>query len=190
MEKIRFDNRFMNWDGRTNCLVSVDGSDFRACLSNWRGFYSHKFKSGGLRYEIAVCIQTGWIVWINGPYPAGQWPDITIFRHRLKTQLLENEVVEADRGYRGDGSTVCPDDCNTFDEWKIKFNVRARHETVNKRMKDFKVLESRFRHKVSRYDMHRHELCFTAVAIITQLHISSFEPLFPIKDYDFSYVSI
>lgn len=185
--KINLNNRFVNWDGHSNCLMSVDGSDFRACLSFWPGYYSHKFNSSGLRYEVALCIQTGWIVWINGPYPAGKWPDITIYRHRLKNHLLENEVVEADKGYRGDSTTVCPDDCLTFGEWQLKFHVRARHETVNKRMKDFKVLSDRFRHKVNRHDLSRHELCFTAVAIITQIHISTFEPLFSIHEYDFFY---
>ena len=39
---IRFQNRFHGWDGQTNALISVDGSDFRACVSFWPGWYSHK----------------------------------------------------------------------------------------------------------------------------------------------------
>ena len=65
-------------------------------------FYSHKFKGPGLRYEVALSIQTGDIVWINGPFPAGAWPDINIFRHGLKWMLKEaGERCEADKGYRG-----------------------------------------------------------------------------------------
>lgn len=39
---IRFGNRFHGWDGRTNALISVDGSDFRISVSFSRIWYSHK----------------------------------------------------------------------------------------------------------------------------------------------------
>ncbi len=177
----------MGWDGRSNCLLSVDGSDFRASLSFWRGWYSHKFKSGGLRYEVALCIQTGWIVWINGPYPAGKWPDLSIYRHRLKKKINKNEFVEADGGYRGDETIATPYDCDNLAQEQIKFDVRARQETVNARMKEYKVLQTRFRHKINKHNMERHYLCFNAVAVLVQLEIQSFNPLYQITDYDFKY---
>ena len=46
-----------------------------------------------------MCIIIGDIVWINGPYNAGQWPDIKIFQYSLLSHLGENERVEADDGY-------------------------------------------------------------------------------------------
>lgn len=67
-----------------------------------KAFRSHKFKHAGLRYEIAVCILTGDIVWVIGPFPCGAWPDISIFRFALKYLLDENERVEADDGYIGE----------------------------------------------------------------------------------------
>ena len=82
-------------------MTSVDGADSRTVESG-RKFYSHKYKKSAFRYEVALCIKTGWIVWINGPYEAGSWPDINIFRDSLKSHLEENERVEADDGYRGD----------------------------------------------------------------------------------------
>ena len=93
----------INSRGKT-CLVSVDGTDCpindpKPFNSKW---YSHKFKRAGVRYEVAVCIQTGDIVWVNGPYPCGRWPDISIFRDKLKWKLAAGEKVEADRGYRGE----------------------------------------------------------------------------------------
>lgn len=40
--------------------------------------YSHKLNSPGLKYELAISIQTCDIVWVNGPFRAGQG-DNTIF---------------------------------------------------------------------------------------------------------------
>ncbi len=49
-------------------------------------------------YEIGVDILFGNIVWINGPYAAGKYPDIEIFRSDLAHFLDEFERVEADGG--------------------------------------------------------------------------------------------
>ena len=82
----------------------VDGADFR--IPNLTLFskqwYSHKFNGPGLRYEVGLCIISGDIVWIHGPFPAGAWPDISIFRHAMKHHLEEGERVEADKGYVGE----------------------------------------------------------------------------------------
>ena len=48
-------------------------------------WFGHKFRSAGLRYEIAVSVERGRLVWVNGPYPCGKFPDVCIFRHRMKT---------------------------------------------------------------------------------------------------------
>ena len=62
----------------------VDGTDFWICeLKPFaKAFYSHKFAKAGLRYEVGVFIQTGLIAWINGPFAAGKYNDITIFDQR------------------------------------------------------------------------------------------------------------
>ena len=65
-----------------------------------RKWYSHKFGKAGLRYEVGVSIQTGYIVWLNGPFKCGPWPDIKIARSNLIYQLDMNEMVVADHGYR------------------------------------------------------------------------------------------
>ena len=69
---------------------------------NGRTFYSFKFKKSGLRYEICLCIKTGEIVWINGPYECGMWNDLQIFRNSLMSHLEPGERVEADDGYIGE----------------------------------------------------------------------------------------
>ena len=69
-------------------------------------WYSHKFKGAGLCYEVGICIQTGDIVWFNGPFPCGEWPDLKIFRSKLKGKLPPGELVEADQGYHGKPTKV------------------------------------------------------------------------------------
>jgi hypothetical protein len=49
----------------------------------------------------------------------------------------------------------------------------ARHETMNKRFKKFRVLSGTFRH-----DLEFHQICFYAVAAITQMKIQHDEPLY------------
>ena len=80
-----------------DCLVSVDGTDFRIRHAG-RKFYSFKYNASGLRYEIAVCILSGECVWINGPFEPGIYNDITIFRNAIMHELEEGERVEADDG--------------------------------------------------------------------------------------------
>ena len=89
-------NRFKGDTGNT-CLISVDGTDFQIYQWEpfWKGWFSHKFKGPGVRYEVGVCILTGDIVWLHGPFPCGLWPDLKIFRKSLKQQLLEGEKVVA-----------------------------------------------------------------------------------------------
>jgi len=102
--KIKWSNRFlcgpMGPKNRT-CKVSVDGTDFMICeLSPFNPqWFRHKHNGPGIRYKIAICLQTGWIVWINGNQSAGKWSDLKIFRHRLKQMLLPGEMVEADGTY-------------------------------------------------------------------------------------------
>ena len=85
-------------------MVTVDGTDFSIYEPKpWnKKWFSVKHNGAGLRYEVAICIQTGWIVWTNGPFPCGACHDITIFRSGLKPLLLLWEQVEADDGYVGD----------------------------------------------------------------------------------------
>ena len=120
------------------CLVSVDGTDFQIYQWKpfWRGWFSHKFKGPGVRYEVGLCIMTGHIVWIHGPFPCGKWPDLKIFRNAMKQQLSPGEKVQADLGYRGEPDyIVLPTGVNDIGQ-----RVRARHETVNKRFKQWGIL--------------------------------------------------
>lgn len=168
------------------CLVSVDGTDFRIYQWKpfWKGWFSHKFRGPGLRYEVGVCIRTGWIVWIHGPYPCGNWPDLKIFRKALIRMLSLGEKVHADLGYIGEPSFVVtpievdPNNLAEVAAYGLFQNLRGRHETVNRRFKQFEILKRVFRH-----DVQLHQPVFGACAVITQLAIEGGEPLYPIR-YD------
>lgn len=154
-------------------FTSIDGVDFSICEphpfnSQW---YSHKFKGPGLRYEIAVCINEPNIVWFNGPFPCGAYPDLLIFRSNLKNRLYLFEKCVSDNGY-SDQKCVRAVHCSE-DQQKVHKNLRARHETVNRRLKAFSCLRNRFRHALE-----KHYLVFGAVVKFVQIDIMWESPLF------------
>ena len=185
--QIRLENRFDN-DILNDGLMSVDGTDFR--IQQFRPFskvwHSHKWKGPGLRYEIGVCIRTGSIVWIHGPFPCGQWPDIKIFRHALADYLEEGERVETDRGYRGQ-TRHCkiPNGAEKREIRQMRKRVGQRHETVNKRFKQFKCLKETWRH-----DLDFHSAATRACVIITQLAFENGEPVFDVEYDDLLYEDV
>lgn len=178
---ILWQNRFIGDIGNA-CLVSIDGTDFQIYQWQpfWTGWYSHKFKGPGVRYEVGVCILTGDIVWIHGPYPCGRWPDLKIFRSALKGLLAAaggGEKVAADKGCRGESQCIVTPTGDSSDD--VGKNARGRHETVNKRFKQWNIL-----HRVFRHDVAKHQAVFSAVASITQIAINNGEPLYGLSYND------
>ena len=55
-----------------------------------------------MAYELVSNIMTGDIVAFNGPFPAGEWPDLKIFRNKTRQRLTPGEKVLGDLGYQGD----------------------------------------------------------------------------------------
>lgn len=97
-----------------------------------------------------------------------------IFRKGLKQKLLlAGEKTQADGGYPGEKATVnMPNESDTNQLRKLKKQVRARHEHVNRRFKQFECLQQRFRHP-----LYKHKSCFLAVVVITQIAMENNEPL-------------
>jgi hypothetical protein len=90
--QISFDDRLIQND-RNRCKIILDGTDFpirepSPFSSQW---FSHKLNGPGLRYEIGVSIQKGWIVWAYGPFPAGSYPDLKIAQSRIVQFLGQRE---------------------------------------------------------------------------------------------------
>ena len=114
----------------------------------------------------------------NGPFSAGYWLDISIFRDRTMGILDYDERVEADNGYQGEPTHIdLPSDClglgGIHERWekrRRKESVRARHETVNRLFKEFNYLN-----QVYRYELDRHSSIFRAVVVLTQIGIDHVE---------------
>ena len=103
-----------------------------------------------------------------------------VFRNALIYQLGPGERVEADSGYHGEPTKIkTPDDYDTLEEKRAKDLARARHETVNRRFKQFKCLKEVFRHGLT-----KHGDVFRAVAVITQLTIEAGSRLFSVEYQD------
>ena len=161
----------------------VDGTDFWICeLKPFaKAFYSHKFVKAGLCYEVGLCIQTGLIVWINGPFAVGKYNNITIFRSKMIYELLDWEMVEADQCYVGQPNKICMKyelgvSENQF-EAKARARARARGEMINGRFKNFCRLMDRYRHKIS-----MHSYVFYAVVVLMQISLTTVSPTFKV-DY-------
>jgi hypothetical protein len=169
--------------------MSVDGTDFRIQQQTpWStAWFSYKHRGPGLRYEVCVCILSGDIVWWHGPFPCGRFHDIQIFRRGLLGEMDDArirtgriEMVEADKGYRGERLyCVVPDDNADAAQRRMKYRVAQRHETVNKRLKQWGCLKRVFRHNIL-----KHQSVFGAVAVITQLSLQNGEPLFSVEYND------
>ena len=61
----------------------------------------------------------------------------------------------------------------------MKKKARARHETVNRRIKQFNILSNRYRS-----DLGMHGVVFTAICVITQIAIQTDSPLFQVDYFD------
>jgi hypothetical protein len=154
----------------------VDGTDCKIGEpTDWdKTWFSHKFKGPAVKYEVAVCIEKGHIVWTNGPF-RGSVNDLKIFKSDLANRVPPGKIVIADKGYRSIAFASTPNDLDSPDVMDYKKRVRARQESVNKRLKDFKVLKETFRHP-----RHKHKAVFEACAVIVQNNIEVDSPLFTI----------
>ena len=155
----------------------MGGTDCAICEtfpfdSKW---FSHKFRGPGLRYEVGVSIHEGNISWVHGPFSCGSHPDVNIFRLGLKQKLPETEQVCTDDGYQDERCITKGDVSSCPLESRTHALLRARHENVHRRLKQFFVLSHRFRHDIS-----MHEDCFYAVAQLTYVMIATGEKLFTV----------
>lgn len=163
--------------GPTSVYVSVDGTDFpinepQPFSPSW---YSHKFHGPGVRYEIGLSVASGRIIWVNGSFKCGAFPDNKSFCIDMKNCPRSDESVIADCGYT-DARCITKRSKSIPGHHKIHKLIRAMHETVNHRLKTFNVIRDIFRH-----DLSKHQHCFHAVAQLTSIMIDTTNPLFKIK---------
>ena len=159
----------------------MDGTDIpieEPCHPINPKWYVHKLNRAAVRYKLAIGIHTGWIVWINGLFPAGQYSDVTIVRQSLIHFLNKNKKYIADGAYRdGDQWSLTPIGTHTYRDRQMTL-IWSRHKTINARLKEWYILLDRFWHPLS-----KHSLVFWLVANIVQLGLETDRPAFQIH-YD------
>ena len=97
-----------------------------------------------------------------------------IFRHRLIHRIPPGERVEADKGYRGAPDKVrTPGVVVSLADQRAKKRAAQRHETVNRRFKQWGCLKQDYRHNIN-----RHGVYFGCVAVCTHTMLENGEPLF------------
>ncbi len=118
-----------------------------------------------MRYEVGVCINTGWIVWMNGPYPCGDWPDLSIAKAFLHHVLSPGEMYVANGTYRA-AQALQPSQGLTQVEDDYMAVCRACHETVSRKFKMFQSIQNTFKREVTKHGLFTH-----AIANVIQLGI-------------------
>lgn len=110
-------------------------------------------------------------MWEHGGYACGEFSDLKLAREAYVHSVDRFEKTLADKGYRDANFFILKNVQNK----KIHGKIMARHETINRRMKQFQALKQVFRH-----DLQKHPMVFSAVANLTQLMLENGEPLFRI----------
>jgi len=180
--QLQWENRFLGANG-SRCLIAVDGTDFIVQEPHpfEPGWCSHKFHHAGVRHEVGISIQSGDIVWLNGPFPCGAFADQVIaLQEGLEDAMEPGERHLADGVHQWLPHSETPNGLNNCDQ-HVKKVARARHETVNGRFKNCGALRQLHRH-----DRCKHGLVMSAIVNITQIELEEESPLFPIH-YDDSY---
>jgi hypothetical protein len=141
---------------------------------------SYKNKKPGVVYELAIAVYDSSLVWINGPFPAGT-SDLNVFRAPggLKEQIPQGKRLIADQGYLAE-KQLCSlrNPLDTLAVKQLKARAKARHETFNKRLKEWNVLSQRFRS--TRDSLSKHKTVFEACCVLTQYDIEDNHPLFDV----------
>jgi hypothetical protein len=175
--------------------VTADGVDFPLWEIQHPEFpydtksMSHKFRSCGAKYIIALSVQRSKCVLIAGPYKGGK-PDLDIFKDSGLMKKLQDsgKVCIADRGYRSKIASerevfAYPDfmDCSAEMDageqglYNFKSRARCRQETYNRRLKHFMCLSSTFKNGFA-----KHGIALRAVAVMVQYQMDNGSPLYAV----------
>jgi DDE superfamily endonuclease len=174
-------------------IITVDGTDCAIWepkhnnLPKDKRFFSHKKNRAAVKYLVALAIFSPHVVFIDGPFPAGQFNDIAAFRSRLKDKINKGKKVIADGGFPPNRQSTTELDMlvlprqgySSKDFANFKSRARARQEQFNSRLKFYDCLGGLFRHGV---DKHKH--AFEAVCVTLQYAMDLGEPIFDVIHHD------
>jgi len=157
-------------------LCSVDGVHFRIFEPRFMpstGWYSCKYNKAGLTYEIACSVYHDKIVWVNGPFPAGQ-NDLRVFRKPdgLLSKIPEGKMCIMDEGYVGEACAGTKNEFDTAEVKELKCRAKARQESVNQKLKSFGILNQTFR-TTGELRLERHQAALEACLVIIQYELDN-----------------
>ena len=166
-------------------LMTVDGTHFMVNepkhpeFSQDKDYFSHKKHRSGWCYELGLCLYKNNLIWMKGPYKAGQNDKNNFTRPGGLKEKLAQLGLKAigDKFYNG-----YPNEVSTFNRYdsaevkKFKSRALLRQEKFNGYLKQFDILDHRFRH----HGPEKFATCFEAVAVITQYRIELECPLEPL----------
>lgn len=100
--KTLWENRLLN-DNGSRCKITLDGADFsiQESIPVQSGWHTEKFRGPGLRCKVGIGVQSGCVMWINGPFPCGEWPDLKIAMSDLVNVFEGDGCAVAGSGHRG-----------------------------------------------------------------------------------------
>jgi hypothetical protein len=189
-KQIDWNDWFENFKEGNRAAFTVDCTDFKVqeTYPFEKELWSFKYNGPGLRYEVGVCIDTGLIVWLNGPYLPRSMNDLSIFRHRMMWALADGEWIVADQGYRDGYQFVIPKQSGP--QWlrELTSLATSRHETINSRMKVWAILSTSYRHGQGLQErLSRHERTVNAIANVVNIWLMDC-PSFTVEYDDSGYV--
>jgi DDE superfamily endonuclease len=173
-----FDGNHPVGDDEAILFATIDGTHckiFEPRKDPGSKWYSHKFNGPGLTYELVIHVHTQKLLWVNGPYEAGM-SDLQVARQPdgILAKIPDGRKIIADKAYRGESNKFAtPNEHDTINTAKFKGRARARHETYNKRIKDYQIIRQQFRNNLI-----KHKTAFEAVCILVQYDIEHGNPLF------------
>lgn len=169
--------KMLSWEDADDGMIffmSVDGTHCR--VEEPRPFStiwsSHKYGGkAAVNYEIGLLISRAKLIWIYGPTAPGAMNDLDVARQELIPALRSyRDYNSLERMIIGDGIYIADDVSdvistkNDYDPREIaefKDRVSSRHECFNGFLKQWNVLDQRFRH-----ELEFHRPCFEAVAAV------------------------
>ena len=169
-------------------LLSVDGThcpiqEPRPFSTKWSSFKLGK--KAGVNYEIGLKIDESKLLWVNGPFPAGELNDLSTFQQKgLKDSIPIGKRCIGDGIYTPEYELISTkNDLDPREVAEFKERVLARHESFNSRLKNFQCLVSKFRHSIETNsdDIAKavnHKAVFEAVCVLVMYEIGNGHPLF------------
>ena len=164
-----------NW-GDDVLIITIDGTHFRVCeprhpeMRQDPKVYSFKHKTAGFNVQVAMSIRESRIVHIFVSR-GGQNDPGNLLASGLLDLIPNGKRAIVDGGYANCEKLSGYNQFESDFTKDFKKRAKARQETVNKRLKDWNVLDHRFRHGVPKF-----ESCFTSVAVLTQYSITDTDP--------------